>query len=174
MQFKNLQMQVYQANCFKMVQTMKKISLLGLCLHTKRAPCWHPSIFKLACLPYWFAEEHNCDMHPHRAKSHFVKYAGLVTLDYAINTISSRVLVFHCHHQWIYGGRFLPKSTLYEWLWGYGIWCYIIDSRYGAKFIYNNDQHANTCVSVWGHFPVGKIWSSHSTIKSRFDKPSQK
>ncbi len=28
-----------------------------------------------------------------------------------------------------------------------------------------------TCVSVWGHFPVGKIWSSHSTIKSRIDKP---
>ncbi len=28
-------------------------------------------------------------MHPHRAKSHFVKYAGLVTSDYAINTISS-------------------------------------------------------------------------------------
>jgi hypothetical protein len=24
-----------------------------------------------------------------------------------------------------------------------------------------------------GCFPVGKIWSSHSTIKSRFDKPSQ-
>jgi hypothetical protein len=41
---------------------------------------------------------------------------------------------------------------------------------YGAKFIYNKDQHANTCVSVWGRFPVGKIWSSHSTIKSRFDK----
>ncbi len=35
----------------------------------------------------------------------------------------------------------------------------------------NKDQHANTCVSVWGCFPLGKIWSSHSTIKSRFDKP---
>jgi hypothetical protein len=32
-------------------------------------------------------------------------------------------------------------------------------------------KHANTCVSVWELFPVGKIWSSHSTIKSRFDKP---
>jgi hypothetical protein len=37
--FRNLQMQVYQASCFKMIQTMKKISLLGLCLHTKRAHC---------------------------------------------------------------------------------------------------------------------------------------
>jgi hypothetical protein len=35
----------------------------------------------------------------------------------------------------------------------------------------NKDQHGNTCVSVWGRFPVGKIWPSHSTIKSRFDKP---
>jgi hypothetical protein len=35
-------------------------------------------------------------MHPHKAKSHFVKYAGSVTSDYAINTISSCVLVFHC------------------------------------------------------------------------------
>jgi hypothetical protein len=26
-------------------------------------------------------------MHPHRAKSHFVKYAGVVTSDYATNTI---------------------------------------------------------------------------------------
>ncbi len=26
-------------------------------------------------------------------------------------------------------------------------------------------------ISVWGYFPVDKIWSSHSTIKSRFDKP---
>jgi hypothetical protein len=28
-----------------------------------------------------------------------------------------------------------------------------------------------TYVSVWECFLVGKIWSSHSTIKSRFDKP---
>ncbi len=38
-QFKNIQMQIYQASCFKMIQTMKKISLLGLYLHTKRAHC---------------------------------------------------------------------------------------------------------------------------------------
>jgi hypothetical protein len=24
--------------------------------------------------------------------------------------------------------------------------------------------------SIWGLFPLGKIWLSHSTIKSRFDK----
>ncbi len=126
---------------------------------------------QLGCLPYWFAEEHNCDMHPHSTKSHYVKYAGSVTSDYRINTISSCVLFFHCHHQWIYWRRFWPKWTLYGWLWGYGIWCYTIDSRCGAKFIYNKDQHANTYVNVWGYFPVGKIWSSHSIIKSRFDMP---
>ncbi len=38
-QFRNLQMQIYQASCFKIIQTMKKISFLGLCLHTKRAHC---------------------------------------------------------------------------------------------------------------------------------------
>jgi hypothetical protein len=38
-QFRNLQMQIYQTSCFKMIQTMKKISFLGLCLHTKRADC---------------------------------------------------------------------------------------------------------------------------------------
>ncbi len=38
-QFRNLQMQIYQASCFKMIQTMKKISFLGLCLHTKKKPC---------------------------------------------------------------------------------------------------------------------------------------
>ncbi len=36
---KNLQMRIYQASFFKMIQTMKIISFLGLCLHTKRAPC---------------------------------------------------------------------------------------------------------------------------------------
>jgi hypothetical protein len=25
-------------------------------------------------------------------------------------------------------------------------------------------------IRVWGLFPVGKIWSSHSTLKSQFDK----
>jgi hypothetical protein len=29
-------MQTYQANCFMMIQAMKKISLLGMCLHTKK------------------------------------------------------------------------------------------------------------------------------------------
>ncbi len=38
-QFRNLQMQIYQSSYFKMIQTMKKISLLGLCIHTKRAHC---------------------------------------------------------------------------------------------------------------------------------------
>jgi hypothetical protein len=48
-QFRILQMQIYQASCFKLIQTMKKISFLGLCLHTKRAHFGHPSIF-IACL----------------------------------------------------------------------------------------------------------------------------
>ncbi len=126
---------------------------------------------QLCCLPYWFVEEHSCDMHPYSTKSQYIKYAGSVTSDYAINTISLWVLIFYCHHQSLYWRRFLPKSTLYGWLGGYGIRCYTIDSRYGAKFIYNKDQHANTHGSVWGRFPVGKIWSSHSTIESRFVKP---
>ncbi len=44
-QFRNLPIRIFQASCWKMIQTMKKISLLGLCFHTKRAHCWHPSIF---------------------------------------------------------------------------------------------------------------------------------
>jgi hypothetical protein len=38
-QFRNLPHGICEASCFKMVQTMKKIGLLGLCLHTKRAHC---------------------------------------------------------------------------------------------------------------------------------------
>ncbi len=38
-QFRNLPIGIYQAGCLKVIQTMKKISLLGLCLHTKRAHC---------------------------------------------------------------------------------------------------------------------------------------
>ncbi len=165
-------MQIYQASCFRMIQMLKKFSLLGLCLCTKRVHCWHPSIF-IALLSSILICRSNCDMHPYSTKSHYVKYAGLFTSAYAIDTILSGVLVFHCHHQSLYWRRFLPKSTLHGWLWSYGIWCYTINSRWGAKYIYNKDQHANTYVSVCGLFPVDKIWSSHSTIKSRFDKPQQ-
>ncbi len=42
---KQFRIGICQASCFKMIQTMKKISFLGLCLHTKRAHCWHHSIF---------------------------------------------------------------------------------------------------------------------------------
>jgi hypothetical protein len=38
-EFRNLPIGIYPASCLKMIQTMKKISLLGLCLHTKRAHC---------------------------------------------------------------------------------------------------------------------------------------
>ncbi len=38
-QLKNLPIGICHASCFKMIQMMKKISLLGLCLHTKRAHC---------------------------------------------------------------------------------------------------------------------------------------
>ncbi len=93
-------MKIYQASHFKMIQTIKN-SLLGLCLHTQRIVDIIP-YSQLCCLPYWFAEEHNCDMHPYSTKSHYVKYAGSVTSEYVINTISSCVLVFHCHHQSIY------------------------------------------------------------------------
>ncbi len=72
---------------------------------------------QLCCLLYWFAEEHNSGMNPYSTKSHYVKYAGSVTSDYAIHTISSCVLVFYCHHQALYWRRFLPKSTGYEAMW---------------------------------------------------------
>ena len=38
-QFRNLTIGIHPASCLKMIQTMEKISLLGLCLHTKRAHC---------------------------------------------------------------------------------------------------------------------------------------
>ncbi len=100
----------------------------------------------------------------------FIKYARLIASAYAIDTILQCVIVIHRHHQWIYWRWIHPKSKLSWWLWGNRIWCNPIDSRWGAKFIYIKDRHANTYVSVWVLFPVGKIWSSHSTIKFRFDK----
>jgi hypothetical protein len=38
-QFRNLPIGNFQASCLKMIQTITKISLLGLCLHTKRPCC---------------------------------------------------------------------------------------------------------------------------------------
>ena len=69
---------------------------------------------QLCCFPYWFAEEHNCDMHPYITESHDVKYAGLITSAFAIDTISSCVIVFHHHHQLLYWRKFLPRKSLYQ------------------------------------------------------------
>jgi hypothetical protein len=41
-------------------------------------------------------------MHPYITESHDVKYAGLITSGYAIDTILSCVLVFHRHHKSLY------------------------------------------------------------------------
>ncbi len=121
---------------------------------------------QLCCLPYWFAEEHNCVMRPYITESHYVKYAGLFTSTYATDTISLCDLVFHCNHQWFFWRRTLPKYKLSQWLQGYGIWCNTIDSRWGAKFIHIKDRHANNYVSVWGLFPVGKIYGHHILLSS--------
>ncbi len=168
-QFKNLQMQIHQASCLKMIQMMKQISLLGLCLHTKRAHCLHPSIFTALLSSILICRRTQLW---HASLQHVITLCWLcriVNSDYAINTISSCVLIFHCHHQSLHWRRFLPKSTLYGWLWGYGIWCYTIDSRFGSKFIYNKDQHANTYVSAWGSFPAKY---GHHILPSNLDLTS--
>ncbi len=90
-----------------------KISVCWVCVFTQKGHIVDIVPYsQLCCLPYWFAEEHNCDMHPYSTKSHYVKYAGSFTSDYAINTTSSCVPLFHCHHQSLYWRKFLPKSTL--------------------------------------------------------------
>ncbi len=170
-QFRNLPIRIYQARCLKMIQMMKK-SVCWICIFTQKGHTVDILPYsQLCCLPYWFAEEHNCDMHPYIMESYDVKYAGSITSAYAIDTKLSCIIVFHRHHQLLYWRRFFPRSNLYQWLWGNGIWCNTIDLSWGAKFIYNKDQHANTYVSVWGLFPLGEIWASHSSAKSRLDKP---
>jgi hypothetical protein len=49
-------------------------------------------------------------MHPYITESHYVKYAGLTTSAYAIDTISSCVIVFHRHHQSLYWRRFCLEN----------------------------------------------------------------
>jgi hypothetical protein len=80
----------------------EKISLLGLCLHTEKHTVDIFPYSQLCCFPYWFAKEHNCDMHPYIMESHYVKYAGLITSACAIDTILSCIIVFHHHHQSLY------------------------------------------------------------------------
>ncbi len=93
-----------------------KNSFLGLCLHKKGHTVDILPYSQLCCLPYWFAEEHSRDMHNYITKPHFVKYVGLVTSAYAIDTILSCVIVFHRHHQSLHWRRILPRSNLYWWL----------------------------------------------------------
>ena len=109
-------MQIYQENCFKMIQMMGK----SVCLVCVFAQKGHTvdilPYLQLCCLQYKFAKEHNYDMHPYSLKSHYVKDSGLFTSTYAIDTISSCDLVFHSHPQSLYWRRCLSKSVLYGWL----------------------------------------------------------
>ncbi len=50
-------------------------------------------------LPYWFAVQHNCDLHSYLTKSHLDKHAGLPTSVNAIDPISGSEIIFHCYHQ---------------------------------------------------------------------------
>jgi hypothetical protein len=50
-------------------------------------------------------------MHPSITESHYVEYAGLITSAYAIDTIPSCVIVFHCHHQSLYWRRIWLGQT---------------------------------------------------------------
>ncbi len=111
-----------------MIQTMKK-SVCWVCVFTQKGHTVDILPYSQLCYcPYWFAEGHNCDMHPYITESHDVKYAGLITSAYAIDAISSCVLVFHRHHQSLYWRGILHRSNVYQWLWGNGIWCNTIDS----------------------------------------------
>jgi hypothetical protein len=49
-------------------------------------------------------------MHPYITESHYVKYAGLITSAYAIDTISPCIIVFHHHHQSLYCRRICQTS----------------------------------------------------------------
>ncbi len=51
-QFRNLPIGISQASCFKMIQSMKKISLLVLCLHKKGHTVDILPYSQLCCLPY--------------------------------------------------------------------------------------------------------------------------
>ena len=138
-QFRNLPIGIYQASCLKIIQTMKK-TVCWVCVFTQKGHTVDILPYsQLCCFPYWFAEEHNCDMHPHITESNYVKYAGSIISACVIDTISSFVFVFHHHHQSHYWRGFLPRSNLYQWLWGNGIWCNTINSRWGTKIIYNKD-----------------------------------
>jgi hypothetical protein len=51
-------------------------------------------------------------MHPYITESHDVKYAGSITSAYAIDTISSCVIVFHHHHHFIGEDYFLENPSI--------------------------------------------------------------
>jgi hypothetical protein len=95
----------------------EKKQFVGFVSSHKRAHCCHPSIFTALLFSIQICRRTQfCDMHPYITESHYVKYAGPITSAYAIDTISSCVIVFHSHHQSLYWRRILPRSNLYRWL----------------------------------------------------------
>jgi hypothetical protein len=51
-------------------------------------------------------------MHPYITESHYVKYAGSITSAYAIDTISSCIIIFHRHHNHFIGEDFCLEIPL--------------------------------------------------------------
>ena len=50
-------------------------------------------------------------MHHYITESHDVKYAGLITSAYAIDTIASCIIIFHCHTNHCIGEEFCLGQT---------------------------------------------------------------
>ncbi len=163
-QFKNLPIRICQVSCFKMIQTMRKISLLGLYFHTKRAHCWPPSIFTallssiLICrrTQLWHASLHQGITLCQICRIVYFNFCNWynIAMCYHFPTSSPMSLL----------EKNFTKSKLCRWLWGYEIWC---------NTIAQDEEPSLFTLKVWGLFPVGKIRSSHSTVKSRFGKPEQ-
>jgi hypothetical protein len=112
-------------------------------------------------------------MHPYSTKSHYVKYAGSFTSDYAMNTVSSCISLFSTviTNHFIGEGFYLSQHSMngYEAM-GFDV-TQLTQDMEQSLFTIKTIMPIPMLVYGDAFLPVGKIWSSHSTIESRFDKP---
>ncbi len=66
------QLEVFKQVVWRWFKRWKK-SVCWVCVFTQKGPTVDILPYsQLCCFPYWFAEEHNCDMHPYIMESHYV------------------------------------------------------------------------------------------------------
>ncbi len=164
-------MQTYQVSCFKMIQTMEINQFVGFVSSHKKGTLLTSFHIHSLVVFYTDLQKNTIVTRILTARNHIMSNMQVWILQIKQLIQYPHVFLFSTviTNEFIGEDFYLSQHFMdgYEAM-GFDVKQLTQDVE---QSLFTINQHASTYVSVWGCFPVGKIWSSHSTFKSRFDKP---